>query len=68
MEKRDDIDIAIFDPEARTILRKEMQLWHRIQIMVKGRLAIKSCNNSIKFYKTKGSNIENYLQNNRGFQ
>jgi len=23
MEKRDDIDIAIFDPEARTTLRKE---------------------------------------------
>lgn len=40
MEKRDDVDIAIFDPETRTTLRKEgatMKRVHRIQITVKGR-------------------------------
>lgn len=57
--KRDDIDIAIFDPEMRTTLRKESATMISNTNHGKRKTSNKeSCNNSIKFYKTKCPNID----------
>lgn len=59
MEKRDDIDIAIFDPETRTTLRKEGATMISNTNHGQRKASNKEpCNNSIKFYKAKCSNID----------
>lgn len=58
MEKRDDIDIAIFDPETRTSLKKEDAMISNTNHGQRKASNKESCNNSIKFHKTKCSNID----------
>lgn len=59
MEKRDDIDIAIFDPETRTTLRKENATMVPNTNHDQRKVGNKeSNNNTIKFYKTRCLNID----------
>jgi len=59
MEKRDDIDIAIFDLETRTTLRKQGATMASNTNHGQRKANNKeSCNNSIKFYEAKSSNID----------
>lgn len=54
MEKRDDIDIAMFDLEMRTTLRKEGATMISNTNHGQRKASNKeSCNNSIKFYSTR---------------